>query len=140
VAGETGQRVRCGGCGELLDERTDVPVSDRTPCPCCGSRDRRTEVDVEASIPLRSSLTAKGRRSDARRPFLEQLSGADFSHRLGRWMDKFRRIDRDHDKYDEVVTDPETGDVVHETHERLSEHRRYGSARPRRDSNGGGNG
>lgn len=28
---------------------------------------------------------------------------------------------RENNRYDEVVTDPETGDVIHETHEPLSE-------------------
>lgn len=45
-------------------------------------------------------------------------------------MDKLRRIDRENDRYDEVVADPETGDIIHETHEPLSQHRGHGSARP----------
>jgi len=36
-------------------------------------------------------------------------------------MDELRRIDRENDRYDEVVRDPRTGDIIHETHEPLSE-------------------
>ncbi len=44
-------------------------------------------------------------------------------------MDKYRRIDRDNDRYDEVVIDPETGEIVYECHEPLSEHWGHGSAK-----------
>jgi hypothetical protein len=47
-------------------------------------------------------------------------------------MDKYRRIDRDNDRYDEVVIDPETGEIVHESHEPLSEHWGHGSAKATR--------
>ena len=38
-------------------------------------------------------------------------------------------IDREADTYDETVTDPESGEIVHECHEPLSEHRGHGSAK-----------
>jgi hypothetical protein len=44
-------------------------------------------------------------------------------------MHKWRRIDREGNHYDEVVTDPATGEVISETHERLSDHREHGSAK-----------
>ena len=47
-------------------------------------------------------------------------------------MQKVRRIDRAADLYEEIVTDPETGEIIHGERERLSEHRARGSAkRPR---------
>ena len=44
-------------------------------------------------------------------------------------MTKERSIDRDNNKYKEVVTDPETGKVVHHCEEFLSKHKGHGSAK-----------
>ena len=40
-----------------------------------------------------------------------------------------RHIDRDNDHYHEKVTDPETGEIIHESDEPLSEHQGHGSAK-----------
>lgn len=130
MAGDAGRRTLCGKCGAVLGEGSDLAVEDRRPCPSCGSLARRFELKLEGSVGLHSSLGLKARHAGERRPFLEHFSGGDFSTRWRRWMDKLRRIDREGDRYDEVVTDPETGEVIHETHEPLSEHPGHGSARP----------
>jgi len=59
----------------------------------------------------------------------EGLSGDDLHRKSGKWMKKERLIDRANDRYKEVVTDPETGSVVHQSEEPLSQHRGYGSAK-----------
>jgi len=47
-----------------------------------------------------------------------------------------RVIDRDNDIYHEVVTDPETGEVVHECREPLSQHRQHGTAKQEGEKKG----
>jgi len=42
-----------------------------------------------------------------------------------------RLIDRENDWYAETVTDPETGEIVHECKEPLSEHQGHGAAKKR---------
>lgn len=42
-------------------------------------------------------------------------------------MEKVRLIDKDANRYFEKVTDPDTGQVLHECNEPLSEHRGHGS-------------
>lgn len=44
-------------------------------------------------------------------------------------MQKERLIDWGNDRYKEVVTDPETGIIVHHCEEPLSKHRGHGSAK-----------
>ena len=44
--------------------------------------------------------------------------GDPFSHGTGRWVKKERRIDRASDRYVERVTDPVTGEIVHDEDER----------------------
>lgn len=58
----------------------------------------------------------------------------------GRWVHRQRRFDHAGNYYDEVVTDPETGDVIHEQHEPLSEHRDHGSAKRKHQTGGGDSG
>jgi len=60
--------------------------------------------------------------------------GDPFSHGTGRWVKKERRIDRASDRYVERVTDPVTGEIVHECDELLSEHRGHGSVKPKAES------
>jgi len=48
------------------------------------------------------------------------LSGDDLHRKSGKWMKKEQLIDRAKDHYKEVVTDPETGSVVHHCDEPLS--------------------
>jgi len=44
-------------------------------------------------------------------------------------MGKERLVDRQNDRYFERVVDPSTGEVVHCTDHRLSDHRGHGSAK-----------
>jgi hypothetical protein len=64
--------------------------------------------------------------------YQEGKSGEEFHHDTQRWTVVSRAIDRDNDRYDEVITDAVTGEVLREIHEPLSQHRDHGSARPDR--------
>lgn len=122
-------KTRCADCDKELDESPNLPVDRRLPCPSCGSTKRNQSVSIYGTLEMHSSLTAKGRHKDKRRPFIEIFSGADFSRRLRKWMQKLRLIDRDRDIYEEEVTDPSTGKVIHKTKENLREHTGHGSAK-----------
>ena len=56
-------------------------------------------------------------------------SGADWSRDSRKWLRRAMRIDRDLDTYQEIVVDPDTGEVVHSEDEPLSSHTGHGSAR-----------
>ncbi|MBZ5499537.1 MAG: hypothetical protein LAP85_24320 [Acidobacteriia bacterium] len=43
------------------------------------------------------------------------------------------RIDRRKDLYQEIVTDPETGAIIHKCEEPLREHEGHGDARKKKD-------
>lgn len=57
----------------------------------------------------------------------ESLSGDDLHRKTGKWVQKSRTIDHQNDWYEEVVTDPDTGQVLHRCAEPLSRHRGHGS-------------
>ncbi|HUK55579.1 MAG TPA: zinc ribbon domain-containing protein, partial [Nitrospiria bacterium] len=59
--------------------------------------------------------------------------GDDLHKKSGKWYKKERIIDKDNDQYKEVISDPETGEIIHECQEPLSEHRNHGSAKNKDD-------
>lgn len=123
--------VRCGQCKTPLDEPLQTPADSRTPCPKCGSTSRLFEKTLAATTTPRASLGLKAREPGRRKPFLEQISGASYFRKAQRWVERLMRIDRRNNQYREVVTDPETGAIIHKCEEPLSEHRGHGDARKR---------
>lgn len=128
--------VACGNCGQSLDEPSDLDPAARNPCVGCGSTSRTFAKHLSGSIQIHSSLTAKGKHAGAtgrRKWFVETFSGADWSHRLQRFVRKQRTLDRDNDRYAEKVVDSESGEVLRDVEEPLREHRGHGSARAKDD-------
>ena len=120
--------VRCGQCKTPLNEPLQTPDGSCIPCPRCGSTSRLTEKAFAETISFRALLGMKARKPD-RKPFLKQISGASFFKNEKRWVQKLMRIDRRNNQYQEVVTDPETGTIIHKCEEPLSKHRAHGDAR-----------
>ena len=57
------------------------------------------------------------------------LGGDDFNRKLGKFVKLERVIDREKNWYKKRVTDPDTGEVLYECEEPLTDHRGHGSAR-----------
>ncbi len=121
--------VKCGNCQTVLKERTDIAPADRNPCPNCGSMARAFEVSLHASITFKGKLTAKGKRAGAKKHFVIQVMGDDFFRKMKKWTKLSRVIDREHDSYREIFTDPDTGQTIHKCVEPLSQHTGHGSAK-----------
>jgi hypothetical protein len=120
------QSVACGNCGLKLEENPGPP-DERTGCPQCGSTLRHLSVSVSETVKFHEMLGLKGRHAEGR-PFIELKQGDDLHRKSGRWMLLERVIDRAKNWYREVVTDPETGKVIHQCEEPLSEHQGHGTA------------
>jgi hypothetical protein len=130
------KEIACGQCGTALDEPSDTPIEDRSPCPACGSTLRRYAVALEGKITFRERIHLKKFEGKAKgRAAEEIIQGDDFNSDTGRWFDLKRRIDRTNDRYSERIVDPESGEVVREVNEPLSEHRGRGDARKKRRQN-----
>jgi phage FluMu protein Com len=123
------ETVRCGQCKTLLNELPQTPTHSRIPCPKCGSTSRLFQKTLAATAIGRVTLGLKGREAGRRKPFLKQISGASYFRKAQRWVERLLRIDRHNNQYREVVTDPETGVIIHKCEEPLSEHRGHGDAR-----------
>ena len=85
-------------------------------------------MELNEVIEVHETLRVKAKRPEKKKPFKESVSGDDFSHAQGRWVTKVRVIDRDNDEYHEVITGPD-GEIIHDCHERLSDHWSHGSAK-----------
>lgn len=123
--------ARCLDCGRPLpsDAARKAPGD---PCPDCGSIARTFDVGIAETITAHDFLDAKhkdpGRRSkDKLRTHI--ISGREQSIATGRWMDKERVIDKNNDYYRERIADAETGEVVRDVEEPLSQHLNRGSAK-----------
>jgi DNA-directed RNA polymerase subunit RPC12/RpoP len=125
--------VTCQTCGRTLDESPSL--TSRPPCPGCGSTARHVKVSVQEEIKVRSQVAVKARREDRGRPFREIKQGDDLHRKSGRWNILSRLIDHEQDLYEERIVDGESGEVIKDIREPLSQHRGHGSARGRRIRN-----
>ena len=124
------QTVKCKDCGRILDEPSNTQIDESAPCPSGGSKPRHFEIGISVTVEAHAKLGIKARRGGkSGRPFLESVSGDDLYRKTGRWMSLERVVDRENNKYKEVVSDPETGEVVHHCEEPLSQHKGHGSAK-----------
>lgn len=124
------QGVRCGRCGQILDEPTNLQPEDRKPCPSCGSVVRAITVAASDTLSYHESLKLKSGDSTGK-TLLESFGGDDLFRKTGKWMHKTRIFAHNNDRYEEVVVDPETVKINHEYKEPLSQHRGHGSDKGR---------
>ena len=123
--------VECRACGSAIDASLDPPNA-QAPCHACGASLRNFNVSVVEAAVARDGLGVKVKRVGDRRPYVEDKGIPSYSHRLGKLVFRHVWIDRDNDWYSETVTDYETGEIVHECKEPLSQHQGHGSAKSRR--------
>lgn len=133
VATDT-NRAECGNCGAHLAPATPETEAAQA-CPNCGSTRKNFFVSIVETLVLRDGLGMKARRVGQKKPFAESLSVTSASRSLGKLVHHERLIDRDNDLYHEKVTEYETGNVIHEKREPLSQHVGHGSAKKRAKPN-----
>ena len=128
--------VLCGKCKLALKEDPHVQPSERIPYPSCGSTARIFQVSIHDSIIMKSKLGMKAKHSSGGKPFIEEVTGDDLYRKTNKWMNLSRVYDREKDLYKEIITDPITGEVVHECIEPLSKHTEHGTAKYKKKAKG----
>ncbi len=110
--------AKCGDCGQGLKQ------GDKQ-CPKCGSTRKayRREVSTGLNVEV-TKIGAKQKRNGFQRPIKEILARRKHSGdpKSPEVVDEERTIDREKNEYHQVVKDAQTGEVIHEEHQRLSEH------------------
>lgn len=132
--GQDPNNVRCASCGNLDDY--DVGADDtRPPCPKCGSTAREIAVEISDEISGWDTVRVRGGRQrnepgGRKRPYVEAVFGKrELTVSTGHVAARTKVENRRDDLYSEVVTDVETGEILHECHEPLSKHKGHGDAR-----------
>lgn len=123
--------TRCAACGATIDEPPSTSPADRKRCPTCGSQARSFSLQVRETLTFRGKTGLKHKRPGYKKPILESVSGDDFCRATGQWNKLAREIDRKNNRYKEVIINPESGEVLRQCDEPLSEHVGRGSAKPK---------
>jgi len=95
------------------------------PCPNCGKTGKIYNVILEDGIIIRDGFQARHWREGFKKFMVEVISRWLPSHnaRLPKGVLEDRVIDKEHNRYDQVVKDASSGEVVHEEHVPLSKHK-----------------
>ncbi len=130
--------TNCADCGAQINEPASLPVADRKPCPSCGSMARSFGAHVIEALTVREKIGMKQKRPGHKKPIFESVSGDDLHRASGQWNKLTREIDRENNRYKEVIVNPETGEILRHCDEPLTDHVNRGSAKPKPDEQGNG--
>ena len=117
--------ARCKNCSCILG--SSIINSATKPCPACGIRACCYEITISDNVTLHDLINAKTKRGGC--VIHELRSGDSLTTKTDKWNKYERIIDHINDWYEELITDSETGNIIHECKERLSSHRLHGSAK-----------
>ncbi len=124
-------QMHCAACGNAIDEPTNTLPVDRKPCPTCGSLARNLSVSLHETLLIREKWGMKHKRHGHKKPIYESVSGDDLHRDTRQWNKLTREIDRENNRYKEVITNPESGKVLRHCEEPLTDHFNRGSAKPK---------
>jgi hypothetical protein len=120
--------VWCGECGDPLDEAPDLPFEQREPCVRCGTTTRM--IAAEASLKVGGFVSFKllHRRPRVSGWLAEHFQGREQRKSVGDFVEKFRLIDRENNRYIERIV-IQDGTVLRDVDEPLTDHSDHGSAK-----------
>jgi len=119
--------VKCNQCGSHFD--VIAGFDETMTCPDCGVNDWNYDVPEEEKVQLRHTVKLKERNNKGEKPFRETISGEDLFKDTNQWRQIERIINRQDDEYYEKITDLETGTIIKEILEKLSDHKGHGAAK-----------
>lgn len=96
-------------------------------CPACKINDWNYDVTEEEKKFLRQKVKLRERNSKGEKPFRETTLGEELFNKTKEWRQIERIVNRQDDIYYEKITDLETGEVIKEVFEKLSEHQGHGA-------------
>jgi hypothetical protein len=102
----------------------ETPPEVRPPCAVCGETARTTFATVNIAITLQTHLKTRFLyRDGGRKPVRILTEGDDFTRKTGRWSKVYWLIDRGNNRYTKTYRDSETGEIIYQADEPLTEHR-----------------
>lgn len=96
---------------------------------CMKNTLNKINLDLQESFPLRDSTILK-QKSPGLKKFVEETRVGWFkSNKYHNGVHTERTANKKNDQYNEVIKDYKTGKIIHECHEKLSDHTGHGSAK-----------
>ncbi|MDD5438163.1 MAG: hypothetical protein PHC70_03395 [Patescibacteria group bacterium] len=86
-------------------------------------------ISIYETIKVRDSFRLRKKSAGFRKFVVEVIGGWFSSEQCKDGVELSRTLDKEKDEYHEIVKDYQTGKIVHENHEKLSDHVGHGSAR-----------
>lgn len=128
------ERLTCADCGAELPIEWIRPPLRTNVCPKCGSEKKKIYLYLheEVQLDLKESLDLKTKdhtKPSKKNPRVHLSIGDEVRKKDGKWLKKERRIDKNADRYRELLIDPATGEVLRDVDEPLSKHTGHGSAK-----------
>jgi len=112
-------KCQCRHCG------TELSLSHTGPCPKCGKSGKVHEVSISDAVVLHDSINIRQKRKGFGKFMIESIQGwfPSGDPKLKKGVDMARIVDREKKEYHHIVKDVATGEVIHEEHEPLSQHK-----------------
>ncbi|HOB89748.1 MAG TPA: hypothetical protein PKG74_00235 [Candidatus Colwellbacteria bacterium] len=118
---EFNKKLLCANCKSVKKTKFCDNCQQETP--------NFIKLEIRAIIKTQTSLGIKQKRPGFKRFVKEIFSGYKSSgdKKLSKGVSIEQTIDRENNKYDQVVKDNQTGEIIHEEHEPLSDHNKHKS-------------
>ena len=116
----------CVGCGAVLFEPAGA---ERGPCPVCGALARRVDVALQDTLVAHDGYRLKHYKEGSKAFSVDERSGPSYYKVGAEWHHLERTIDRENDRYIEVVRVLRTGEIIRSVDEPLSLHRGRGGSK-----------
>lgn len=127
------KNITCGNCNSPIDDDNNTQTTN--PCPICGSLERHINLGITDTLECYEKIGIKITQEGFKKPRMELIGGDEKYVAQDKWVQKDRIIDREKNKYFELVKDPETGEIIHKCEEPLSHHFGHGSAKSKEKKN-----
>ncbi len=122
----------CASCDCCWVGPEESDSEARESCPECSSTARKISVQITEKIKFYDSIGGKIKDPSLpsrKKVRVEFFDGFEWSVAYEKYVKKSVVRDKRKNHYHEKVEDPDTGEIIHECTEPLTEHRDHGSAK-----------
>ncbi len=116
-------------CQDCSHKKWLTKFGSRFCLHCRKNTNNEIRISISETINVRDSFGLIKKSAGFRSFAVKVRGGWASSVRYKQGVNLSRSFDKEKNEYHEVVQDYETGKVVHEVHEKLSEHTGHGSAK-----------
>jgi hypothetical protein len=124
--------AQCIQCQHPLPDANTVEEAEfltKQPCPSCGGFGRNLSAQTVETLEFHDHYGMRLKRPGRRGYAVDVVARPDFNRDRQKLVRLDRVINKENDKYYEKITDYQTGEIIREVSEPLSEHVGRGAAK-----------